>query len=216
VIGSWDRPAAARRLARALHALPLSPPLDAPARLLDLCVLLAAWAGRINLTGHRTPDGVLDRLVLDALALASVLPPAASIADLGAGAGFPGLPFAILFPERRVTLVEARERKHHFQREAVRQLQLANVRPRLGRSEALEPELHGGVIAQAMGPPAKTARQLLRWASPGGWLAIPAGERPPALGSVAGVESSELRPYRVPITGLSRSVWIGRRAATGG
>jgi 16S rRNA (guanine527-N7)-methyltransferase len=209
----WDREAAGLRLAAALDALALRAAPTAPHRLLDLCELLCRWAARINLTGHRTADDVLDRLVLDALALASMLPPAARIADLGAGAGFPGLPLAILFPEVRVTLVEARERKHHFQREAVRQLALKNARPLLGRSDVLPPEPHDGVVAQAMARPSEAVAQLLPWAAPGGWLAIPGGEVPPSIVR-DDVLLGGIRRYAVPITGIARTVWIGRKPAT--
>jgi len=213
VSAGWDRGEARLRLGTALAALPLSPSPDAPGQLLDLCELLAAWAVRMSLTAHRTPDAILDRLVLDAAALASVLPEAASIADLGAGAGFPGLPLAILFPERRLTLVEARERKHHFQREAVRRLGLENVRTLLGRSDELDPEPHEGVVAQAMARPDRVPGLLLPWTLEGGWLAVPGGSDPPAIEASRGVGQAEVRRYRVPITGLERTVWIGRRAA---
>jgi 16S rRNA (guanine527-N7)-methyltransferase len=211
--GSWDRSAARRRLASATASLPLRLPEGAPEQLLTLCELLAAWAARISLTAHREPGAILDRLVLDALALAAAIPAASSIADLGSGAGFPGLPFAVIFPDRQVTLIEARERKHHFQREAVRRLQLENARPLLGRSDALAPEPHGLVVAQAMAKPMQALPQLLPWASPGAWLAIPGGEEPPPIGSVAGVEASEIRRYRVPLTDLPRTLWLGRRSA---
>ena len=209
----WERSGARQRLGAALAALPLSPPPDAPGQLLDLCELLATWAVRMSLTAHRTPDAILYRLVLDAAALGSVLPEAASIADLGAGAGFPGLPLAVLFPERRFTLVEARERKHHFQREAVRRLGLANVRPLLGRSDELEPEPHEGAVAQAMARPDRVLALLLPWAAEGGWLAVPGGAAAPPIDPPSGVGRTELKRYRVPITGLERTAWIGRRTA---
>lgn len=209
----WDREAARRRLADALGALALLSPPAAPDQLLDLCELLASWAGQISLTAHRTPGAILDRLVLDAAALGSVLPAAASIADLGAGAGFPGLPLAILFPDRRFTLVEARERKHHFQRDAVRRLRLGNVQPLLGRSEALTAVPHEGVVAQAMAQPQKAVPLLLAWAAVDGWLAVPGGGQPPAVEAVPGVRDPEVRRYRIPSTGIERTLWIGRRTA---
>lgn len=210
---AWDRGAAAGRLGEALDVLALPAPSRACDRLLDLCELLARWAARISLTAHRDPDAILDRLVLDAAALATVLPAGETVADLGAGAGLPGLPLAILLPDRRFTLVEARERKHHFQREAIRRLELDNVRALLGRAETLSAEPHAGALAQAVAPPAEVVGLLLPWAMEGGWIAIPGGAQPPALPASAEIETCEIRRYRVPPAGPSRTVWIGRRSA---
>jgi 16S rRNA (guanine527-N7)-methyltransferase len=184
-------------------------------RLLELCQLLARWASRVNLTAHRSPEAILERLVFDALALDAALPRTSTVADLGAGAGFPGLPLAIVRPERRVTLVEAREKKHHFQREVVRALRLENAFPVHGRAESLPASPHQLVVAQAMAKPSAALPLLLRWSEPGGWLAIPAGIRPPALEPSPSLRSSEVRRYQVPLTGVERSVWIGRRSAEG-
>lgn len=211
--GAWQRAPAAARLGEAAATLGLSLPAEALARLLDLCELLAAWATRMNLTGHRGPDAILDRLVLDALALGAALPAAARVADLGAGAGLPGLPLAIARPEASFTLVEARERRHHFQREAVRRLGLPRVVPLLGRAERLPATPHDLVVAQAMGPAAEVAPLLLRWAAPGGYVAIPGSATPPEPGPVAGVEAARIVSYRVPVTGVPRTLWIGRACA---
>lgn len=167
----------------------------------------------MSLTAHREPAAVIRRLVLDALALDAVLPPCPSWADLGSGAGFPGLPVALRHPERRITLVEARERRHHFQRAAVRALGLRNVRPRRGRAESLEPEPHALVIAQAVAHPVRALEWMRRWAEPGGLLALPLGslEHAPTPGSVAGVSGGEGLRYRVPLGGPERALWIGRR-----
>ncbi len=178
-----------------------------------LSVLLAHWATRLNLTAHRTAEAIARRLVLDALALGSVLPgaPPASVADLGSGAGFPGLPLAILWPACRVTLVESRERRHHFQRAAIRELGLANVTARLGRAESLEPTVHRVVVAQAVAQPKIAIEWMLRWAEPDGWIVVPQSEdqAPPVVpGSVFHVETGA---YQVPADGPRRTAWMARR-----
>ena len=70
------------------------------------------------------------------------------------------------------------------------------------------------MIAQAMAPPSEAVPQLLTWAQPGAWLVIPGGESPPVVPTLPGVEHAEIRRYQVPITGVRRTLWIGRRAAT--
>lgn len=202
--------AARELLERGLVELGLDPAPAAP--LAQLAELLESWAGRLNLTAHRSAEAIASRLILDAIALGRALPdaPPASIADLGSGAGFPGLPLAILWPACSVTLVEARERRHHFQRTAVRALQLRNVVPLLGRAEKLPPMPHAVVIAQAMAQPKLALEWMKRWAGPESWLVLPRSESPEAFEPPAGVFHVETRSYRVPGGGPARQLWIGR------
>ena len=88
---------------------------------------VAKWGQHLNLTGHRDPETIARRLVLDAAGLSTVLPEVTSLNDLGSGAGFPGIPLAILRPECRVHLVESRQRRHHFLREMARSLSLPDL-----------------------------------------------------------------------------------------
>lgn len=186
--------------------------LELAGELARLAELLHAWAQRINLTGHRSPETVVRRLILDALALERHLPRADSLADLGAGAGFPGLPIALARPGCTVSLVESRERRVHFQRAAIRALGLGSrVRPILGRAEQLDPLPHAVAVAQAMGAPEQVARWLVPWVTPGGTLVVPGGERAPAIGEVAGLRRAEVVAYRVPLGGPTRTLWIARR-----
>ena len=158
----------------------------------------------------RPPNGSRDRpeADLDAAALTAQLPEIASLADIGSGAGFPGLPFAILRADCRVTLVESRERRHHFQRQVIRQLGLDNVRAELGRAEALEPSLHAAAIAQAVARPADALPLLLPWVEIGGLLLFPA--RTPLRQSrttIPGLVSSPARP--------TKCLWAARSGRCG-
>jgi 16S rRNA (guanine527-N7)-methyltransferase len=212
---AWSRTEEARRLQRCLDVLAVPSPGHAIDQLLDLTELLALWAARISLTAHRHPSAILERLVFDALAVACLLPESAAVADVGSGAGFPGLPLAILRPQLTMTLIESRERKHHFQREAVRRLALPNVRTLLGRSSEIEPEPQGGVVAQAVGPAEEVVRLLLPWAAPGAWIAIPQSDRAAPIAAPDGIARAEIRRYEVPLTGVPRSLWLGRTPAAG-
>jgi 16S rRNA (guanine527-N7)-methyltransferase len=190
--------------------------LRASADQLDALVLLVeqvvAWAARINLTGHKTPELAARHLVLEAAALLAHSPPFASLADLGSGAGFPGLPVAILRPDIDVALVESRQKRHHFQREVQRRLELRNALPLRGRAEELEPVPRDAVVARAMARPDRALVWMRAWARAGGWLLLPCASPPPRIELPDGIEPVEVRPYRVPCGGPERALWIGRRS----
>lgn len=208
---SSPSPALSSVLCAGLEELSLDPGLSES--LATLCELLARWGARMNLTGHRTPEAIAQRLVLDALALGAALPLAAqeSLADLGSGAGFPGLPLAILWPACRVTLVEARERRHHFQRAAIRTLGLRRVTPRRGRLEDLAPDPHAVVVAQALAQADQAVTWMLPWVAPGGWIVLPRSADAPSLTTPPGLEQASTASYRVPLGGPERTVWLARR-----
>jgi 16S rRNA (guanine527-N7)-methyltransferase len=170
-----------------------------------LALLLDRWSQRINLTGHRGPAQIADRLLLEAAALSQVLPPADSLADLGSGAGIPGIPLAICRPHCAVRLVESRERRHHFQRAAIRELGLENATALLGRAEQLDVRPSGGVIAQAIARPDQALVWMRRWVAPGGWLALPTV--PHTAFSYPELQPGRVLRYAAP-RGPERAVWI--------
>jgi 16S rRNA (guanine527-N7)-methyltransferase len=203
--------ASRERLLSGFSELNLAVPTERSEALLHLADLLERWGQRINLSGHRDLESIVARLILDAAALAAALPEVPSLVDLGSGAGFPGLPIAVLRPECSLLLVEAREKRHHFQRAAVRELQLTNVEPVWGRAERLEPRPQAAVIAQAVAEPSKALEWMLPWAQTGGWLAIPGGERPPEVASRPALGPSHVVAYRVPCGGPARTLWLAQR-----
>jgi len=187
-------------------------PPEARDRLILLAELVAAWGRRLNLSGHASPEAILRRLVLDALALCRALPPFSSAADVGSGAGFPGLAWAARHPERRITSIEARQRRHHFQRAAIRELGLGNAAALWGRAEELSPEPHDVAVAQAVARPALAFAWILPWARPGGLLALPGGPQPPDPGESPDAREIRGLSYQVPLGGPRRTVWLARRS----
>ncbi len=189
------------------------PELAQAEKLTQLVLLLAQWAPRMNLTGHRDPMEITSRLVLDAVALVGALPEleaASDLADLGSGAGFPGLPIAILRPHLRVLLVESRQKRHHFQREARRQLGLDRAHPLLGRSDEIEVQPCDVVVAQAMAQPETALAHMQTWARRGGLLVLPASAEAPMPEVPDSGSIPERRVYRVPLTTVSRQLWVAR------
>jgi 16S rRNA (guanine527-N7)-methyltransferase len=92
--------------------------------------LLLKWNARINLTAIREPKEIVRRHFGESFFAASHILKTGTIQnaiDLGSGAGFPGVPFAMYAPEVSVTLIEAHQKKATFLRELVFQLGLKNV-----------------------------------------------------------------------------------------
>lgn len=122
------------------------------ARLHQLLEELARWNRRFNLTAITDPEGMVSHHVLDSLAVHRYLHGAA-IADVGTGAGFPGLPLALVNPERRFSLIDSNGKKIRFVSHAVRTLGLMNVEPVQARVEMLRPERpFDTVLARAFAP----------------------------------------------------------------
>ncbi len=101
--------------------------------------LLLKWNARTNLTAIRDPEEIVRRHFGESLFAGQNLgtPAPATLLDLGSGAGFPGLPIALLHPEIHVTLAESQNKKATFLREVVRTLGLPNVEVWAARAEAL-------------------------------------------------------------------------------
>jgi len=99
---------------------------------------LLDWNTRMNLTAITDPEEVLIKHFLDSLSLLMVYdPPNARLLDIGAGAGFPGLPLKIVRPQWHVVLLEATGKKVSFLQHVIETLQLEDVMAVHGRAEEL-------------------------------------------------------------------------------
>lgn len=116
----------AAALAAGLAALGLQLPAAAQARLLAYLALLAKWNRAYNLTAVREPTAMIPRHILDSLVVLPFIH-GQRLADLGSGAGLPGIPLAVARPDLAVTLIESNGKKARFLRAAARSLPLANV-----------------------------------------------------------------------------------------
>lgn len=95
--------------------------------------LLVRWNQQLNLTRVIEPEAAVLRHYCESLLVAKHLPTAERVADLGSGAGFPGVPLAVSRPSIQVTLIESHQRKAAFLREVTRGL--GNVRVLASRAE---------------------------------------------------------------------------------
>jgi 16S rRNA (guanine527-N7)-methyltransferase len=151
-----------------------TPPASLLPQLSAYLDLLLKWNARTNLTAIRDPEEIVRRHFGESLfAAAHVAPDTETLLDYGSGAGFPGLPIALLRPDIQVTLAESQNKKSTFLREAVRTLNLPNVEVWAARAETLPPGRQFHTVAlravdnmEAALPAAKA------YISPGGELVL--------------------------------------------
>jgi 16S rRNA (guanine527-N7)-methyltransferase len=113
--------------------------------------LLLKWQKAHRLVGSDDPMWIVEHLFLDSLLFLRLLPSSArTLADLGSGAGLPGLPIKIVRRDMDVVLIESRRRRAMFLTSAVRAMKLEGVRVLEGRVEDLVSELRGAFDAVVM------------------------------------------------------------------
>ena len=166
-----DRDTLRQRLDAGLSSLGIALDETAIARLLDYVDLLERWNAAYNLTAVRDPAEMVTRHLVDSLAILPFVS-GATLADLGSGAGLPGIPLAIAAPERETLLVDSNGKKARFLREAVRRLDLKHVRVAESRVEDVEGSFDC-ITARAFA----SLADMLGWGghllAPGGvWLAM--------------------------------------------
>jgi 16S rRNA (guanine527-N7)-methyltransferase len=138
--------------------------------------------------------------LLDSLAASNELH-GTRIADLGTGAGFPGLPLAIMHADREFTLIDGTAKKIRFVEHAARVLALGNVRALHARAEALRPDSpFDTILARAVAPLPELATLALPLAAAGTRLIAYKGRRPDAeLASLpAAWQLAEVRKVQIP------------------
>ena len=153
--------------------------------------LMLKWNKSVNLTAITDPDEVAEKHVLDSLAVVPVLP-SGSLLDVGTGAGFPGIPAAIVRPDLEVVLVDSVQKKVAFLKSALAELRLSKVKAyavRLEGNPSKEdlPRVHAAV-ARAYASPEAWLRLAERYVLPAG-VAIcmlgPSDDAPPQVGALS-------------------------------
>ena len=179
---------------------------------------LLRWNKAYNLTAIDRPADVLTQHLLDSLSAHATLQ-GEQIADVGTGAGFPGLPLAILHPQRQFTLIDAVDKKLRFIDHVARTLGLANVRTRHARVEQLGPGFDT-VICRAFAPLPRLVQLISPLVGPQTRVIAMKGRWPPEQGSD---DAGPLPPdwriadvQRVTVPGLDAErhlLWLVRSGA---
>ena len=207
-----DRAAMFAQLRAGVAELGLSPSAQAVEELLDYLELLSRWNAAYNLTAVRDPLAMVTSHLLDSLAVAHLVR-GERLADIGSGAGLPGIPLAILAPERQVTLIDANGKKTRFLREAVRALRLVNVRIEAQRVENVRGEFDT-VTARAFASLADMLRLAGHLLAADGILLALKGQvhKEEILGLPEGYVVSDVKALRVPGLAAARHAVIIQRS----
>jgi len=175
--------------------------------------LLLVWNERLNLTSILDPQEIVTRHFGESMFLCTLLPVEnCRLADVGSGAGFPGLAIKIIHPSVPTTLIEANQRKYGFLSEVVRKIGISGVDILRGRFEDLRMAQESKEIltARAIGGLAR----LLGWAKS---IITPAGHVALWVGEQDSIKISRTPgwtwdpPVRIPES-QRRFLLIGRRA----
>ena len=165
--------------------------------------LLARWRVAMDLVG----PGPLEPHFQDAAGAVAGLPVSGPWADLGSGAGFPGIALAAAYPDATVLLVESRQKRAVFLDQVVAETGLLNARVLRVRAETLEPGLDG-LISRAFLPPAEVLALAGRLLVPEGLAVLLLGDRDPE--PFPGWEITEIARY--PVSDGFRRRAVLRRA----
>jgi 16S rRNA (guanine527-N7)-methyltransferase len=171
--------------------------------LLNLVDALEQGNAQFNLTAIRDRPGMLRKHVLDSMSLAPYLR-GQRIADVGTGAGFPGLVLAVVDPQRSFTLIEATGKKARFVEQTVQRIGCSNVLVVNSRAESYRPlELFDTVVARALSSLADFVAYAGHLLAPGGRLLAMKGKRPDEQISALPKAFRVLAVHRLSVPGLT-------------
>ena len=148
------------------------------AKLLAHLDLVDEWGERMNLTAIRERSQQITKHVLDSLSVVPWLR-GKRVADVGSGAGFPGVPLAIVCPDVHFALIESTGKKCRFLEHACDALSLDNVEIVQSRAEGYKPDVRfDTVVARAVGPTADLVHNAGPLVAGGGRLLAMKGRYP--------------------------------------
>ena len=196
-------------LASGLEQLNLDATPPQQALLAAFIALLSRWSSAYNLTAVRDPLDMVSRHILDSLSLAPYLPANASrIIDVGTGAGLPGVPLAVIFPDRHFDLLDANGKKTRFLFQVKTELGLTNMTVCHVRAEAWRPpvgfaEGYDVVLTRAFASLSDMLARSAHLCRPGGLFLAMKGRRPDVELQQLPDFVTDVAVHRLEVPGLS-------------
>jgi 16S rRNA (guanine527-N7)-methyltransferase len=195
-----------------LGMLELDAPSDAAQKLVDFLHLIEKWNKVYNLTAVRQPGEMVHRHLMDSLAVLPWLQ-GNKIADVGSGAGLPGIPLAVMRPDIRFTLIDSSGKKTRFIRHTARKLALDNVQVAHCRVEDYDDaSAFDTVISRAFAALDDFVRMAGHLCGPDGCLLAMKGVLPPTVSQQLpeGWSVEEVHKLEVPGLDAERHVLLLR------
>lgn len=198
-------------------------------QLADYAAELLFWNRKTNLTAITRPAEVAVKHIVDSLAVCRYIPPGAPVLDVGAGAGFPGIPVKVLMPSLTMTLLDASRKKVSFLQHVIRLLKLADASAVQDRIEAFSSDpgrrqVFSVIICRAFTNLARFIELSLPLLSPSGILLAMKGRIDPE--EINGASDVLLRTgrafetrmdaYTLPASGAERHIYLLKTRAESG
>jgi 16S rRNA (guanine527-N7)-methyltransferase len=166
---------------------------------------MVGWNRKVNLTAIVDPAEMVEKHLLDSLAILPELEGRRTLLDIGTGAGLPGLPLAVCRPDLGVTVVDSVAKKIGFIKHVAAQLRLPNLRAIHARAGG-HPDREGlplaeAVVSRALADPAEWLPLARRYLEAGGRVVAMLGRAPADLEDLAGREGLRclsVRRYLLP------------------
>lgn len=184
----------------------------------DYMNILIEWNKIMNLTNITEPLEVVQKHFVDSLTALKSIKEDDCIIDVGTGAGFPGIPIKIVFPETRVTLLDSLNKRIKFLEEVINKLELKNIETIHGRAEELAHnkgyrEKYDKAIARAVAPLNVLSEYLLPFVKKGGYAICMKGtkgkeeaEEGKTAIKILGGEVTDIREFNLPNTDMGRTI----------
>ena len=180
--------------------------------------ILIEWNKVMNLTNITEPEEIIQKHFVDSLTVLKSIKENASIIDVGTGAGFPGMPIKIVFPETRITLLDSLNKRIKFLEEVINKLELKNIETIHGRAEEVAHnknyrEKYDIAIARAVAPLNVLSEYLLPFVKIGGYAICMKGvkgkeeaEEGKNAIKILGGEITNSREFNLPNTEMARTI----------